>query len=398
MLARPVPGRFECQHLFRHWLAERWGGNEDGHAAARERHAAHFFSVARAVGRTFDSSECGESFARLDLERRDLIAAIEWFWSTGDQPRLLSMLRSLSPYWIRRGHLDAVFPWYERVAASDAVPGSEEDMATVLRQYAYSLALVGDLDRPRPLLERALSVARDAGAVQAEAQVANALGVLAVFRRELEAATSWYERAESLARQADADDLIPFIANNLGDVHVFSGRLDLGDACYREAVSRLRALGNLQMQSNVLGALGSLEVRRGRLQEAAAALRESLIIVRDLGITFSVTTALDQYGALLTARGEVATAARLWGAADALRRKLGTTTMWFEAEERSHWQQQAEPLLSAAEFAGLLEEGAALTPEAALELALTDERRPTWTGPTQRRAFPTGSGVQSVAG
>ena len=373
MLARPTPGRFECQHLFRHWLAEHWGENAGARAAARERHATHFLTVARAAGRTFDSADCGQSFARLDLERRDLIAAIEWFWSTGDQPRLLSMLRSLGPYWIRRGHLDAVFPWYERVATSEAAPGSEEDRATVLRQYAYSLALVGDLDRPRHLLERALSVAHEAGSVPGEARVANALGVLAVFRRELEAATAWYEHAELLARQADAEDLIPFIINNLGDVHAFSGRFDLAEACYREAITRVRALGNLQMHSNVLGALGSLEVRQGRLPEAAVALRESVCIVRDLGITFSVPTALDQYAALFTARGDVATAARLWGAADALRRKLGTEILWFEAEERSHWQEQAARTLASRALSALFEEGAALTPEAALELALADE-------------------------
>jgi tetratricopeptide (TPR) repeat protein len=331
--------------------------------------------VARAAARAFDTPDGGRWLERLDREHRDLLAAIEWSRESGNAPRTLALLRALGQYWVRRSRLDAVLPWYEQVAASDPAPGTEEDLAAVLRQHSFALVLKGDLEGPRPLLQRALQLARSVASRQEEARVANALGVLAVFRQELDAGTEWYQRASALAAEAGVDDLVPFVLNNLGDVHLFRGRLEQAAACYREAVSRLRALGNLQMLSNVLGSLGLVTVREGDLPSAEAALRESLTIVRDLGITISVHPALEQYAALATAAGDASVAGRLWGAADALRNRLGLEPEWFAAEERARWQAEATRLVGAEALGAFVTSGAELSLDAAVELALVEGRR-----------------------
>src|SRR5690606_33241126 len=139
----------------------------------------------------------------------------------------------------------AVLPWYEQVAASDPAPGTEEDLAAVLRQHAFALVLEGDLEGPRPLLQRALQLARSVASRQEEARVANALGVLAVFRQELDAGTEWYQLASALAAEAGVDDLVPFVLNNLGAVPLFPGRLEQPGACSLEDGSRPPRVRNL---------------------------------------------------------------------------------------------------------------------------------------------------------
>ena len=370
LLVRPAPGRFECPPIFRRWVGQRWGEDADLRAATRQRHAAHFLAVARAAGRAFDTPEGGQWLGRLDLERRDVIAALQWCWESGDTRALLTMLQSLGQYWIRRGRLDSVFPWYERAATLTPAKGSERDLVAVLRLYAYALNVTGDHVRPGPLLERALALAQEVHALDAVAQAANALGVLAVYRRDLSAAADWYHRAMLAADESSSDGMKPFILNNLGDLHYFNGRFDQAAEHYLEAVERSRVVGNLQMTSNVLGALGTVALRQGRLAEARSHLRESLRLVQELGITFSFSAALDQYAALLTASGQPAAAARLWGAADALRGKLGTTLDWFAADERAHWQAKAGELLAPGTYAAEREAGEAMHPEAALEFAV----------------------------
>lgn len=372
LLARLPSGRFVCQPTLRTWLDARSGDDPSATAEARDRHAHHFLSRARAAAQAFDTRDGGRWLAELDDERADLLAAIAWCWERGDLTGVVEFLQHTAQYWVRRGHLDLVLPWYERLSSLDVEGGEAGRLAACLNAYAFSLMVAGDPDSSARVLARALTLARRSGEARPLVRSLNLLGVLAVYQLELGVAEDRYLEAVAVARENGLADDVGRALNNIGDVKLFSGRPDLAEPFYLEALEMERALGNLQMTSNVLGSLALVAVHLGDLAVAERRLRESTRLLTELGIVFSLATALEQYAVLFTAAGRPELAGRVWGAAEALRDRLGTPLEPFAALEKVRWTRQAAERAGPAAFEAALHEGRSMPAEAARDLALRE--------------------------
>lgn len=375
LLARSASGRFEVNAIFRGWLRDRLEDAPDVRVEVMRRHAEHFAREAVTAGERLDSAEGGSWLARLDACRHDILAAIEWTSLSGDTERTLELLSPLAEYWVRRGCLDLVMPFYDRVASAAVTERLATRMADCLRAHAFARLTTGAWRGVSDLLGRALELAEAGGDPRTLARVLNANGILAIHRLQFSVAEEWYRKALVIATQHGFSDDVGRALNNLGDVRLYSGRPQQANAYYVQALDIERSIGNLQMVSNVLGSLGLVAVHQGRLADAERALRESLQLLIDLGITFSLATALEQYAALFVAAKRPRLAGRLFGAAATLRSRLGTPLEAFAALDQRVWLSQAAGLLGEAALETALADGGLLDAETARDLAMAEGQR-----------------------
>jgi Tfp pilus assembly protein PilF len=222
------------------------------------------------------------------------------------------------------------------------------------------------------MLVESLALARRLGDARLEVRARTLLGMLATYECEYAAARAHYQPALEFARASGDRGSLARLLNNLGDTWAYQGEPRTARPYYEESVALERELGNQQMTSNVVGSLGAVLVELGELSQARRMLRESVELVRALGIRYSLPTALEQVAALATAAGQPLEAARLWGAAEAMRRRIEAPLERFAEPQLSAAIARARTLIDAPSFDAAWRSGARLPPEEAADLALAE--------------------------
>jgi predicted ATPase/transcriptional regulator with XRE-family HTH domain len=187
--------RFVMLETIREYASERL---EEAGAAkeVREMHARHFLSLAEEAAVLVNVSEQRAWLDRLDVERDNLRAALQWAREHGDMdvgPRLALALRG---FWMLRGPLSEGRGWLTAFAAADTI--SPPLRAATLSAAGRLAAAEGRRTESTELMEQSLAPYRDRGD---HGGLAEALGWLPM---------SWYmigevERAAELLRWSERE-------------------------------------------------------------------------------------------------------------------------------------------------------------------------------------------------
>jgi len=196
-----------------------------------------------------------------------------------------------------------------------------------------------------------------------------ALGIVKRESGDLAAAREDYERCLSLARSAEAESMIVSALIFLADLTWETGDLDTAASGFREAAELIR---NKQRASKgklglCLTNLAGIHTERGELDEALADAREGLPLRKESGYTWG---AMDHLALRAALAGETANAARIAGHADAAYAAKATPRQGNEARARSRVDALLRERLATDALERLLAEGAGLTEDEAVKLAL----------------------------
>ena len=148
-------------------------------------------------------------------------------------------------------------------------------------------------------------------------------------------------------------------------------------ALFEESLAIVRKLGDRWTMGVVLNNLGNVACEQRDFVYASALHHEGLLIRRELGDRLGIVYALEGLAAMVAVLGGL-TCARLFGAADRLRKELGTPP---PPNELSLYEQRVAAARESwgddPAFDQAWQEGRALTLEQAMELALAEavERR-----------------------
>jgi non-specific serine/threonine protein kinase len=219
------------------------------------------------------------------------------------------------------------------------------------------------------LAEKGLELARGLGDAWLLALSLWNTGLVALADGRLDSARSWLEEGLALTRRAEARPE-PFIQLPLGWVAEEQHEYDLANSFYEESLALARAQGNAHFVSMSLRSLGSLALERGDLVSARARLQESLHLTRTVGDALVPATLAD-LAALAAAESRPQRAYCLAGAALSLRRAQGSIGFLPKDQARlDRHLQRARRALSEAVAAAAWAEGAAMTLDQAVALAL----------------------------
>ena len=136
--------------------------------------------------------------------------------------------------------------------------------------------------------------------------------------------------------------------------------------------------------------LGLVELKRGDLDRGTELLEEGAGIMRELKEGFGGTYHVWGLGKVNALRGRHVRAARLWGAAEALRERMGMSLSHFDLAHSGYEQDLAAVIsaLSEASFDAAWAEGRAMSPEQAIEYALSEEQEPASAPATKKTSRP----------
>ncbi len=289
-------------------------------AAMRQAHATHFTAVAAAVAaRVFDGTDPTDAVDRVSAEQDNLRAALTWAVEHGEATLLAQLATDLFGPWLFLTRFTEANDWLTRaLAVSETVPPPLR--AAVVRAAGRNARLGGDLARADALAREGLALARDLGDDLAVIEALTLLGFVAEDRGEVARSRALHEEALALARPLDHPWWTPWAARNAGWLAFLDGDPDAAERLLQEALAGFRRVGNSRGTAVALSNLGGIALRRGEHAQAAALWQDRLHLT---GSDWELRWALEGLAAIAAACGEATRATRLFGAAEALRERLG---------------------------------------------------------------------------
>jgi predicted ATPase/DNA-binding CsgD family transcriptional regulator len=388
-------------------------------AALRRRHRDWYLALAERADPELVGRDQAVWMDRLEAERDNLRAALEWGQTDPDGAEAqLRLAGALGHFWAVRGHDAEGRAWLADALArpGERAPGARAGALAAAGRLDYQ---AGNLRQARALLEEGVVLARMCGDLQLLARpilplqpvlwhfddtasarrahfeevmatgraigsprlLATALlhlGRVAVEEGEWETAQGRAREGQAVARGAGDATTYGYIAVFLGKLAAATGDYGAARAHLEDGLAVAGALGGKFVLALASAALGELASAEGAFAEAHARYRESLVLARGAGYTLLILEALLGCAGIGAARGQGARAARLLGAAAAWRASLDVPRPWslFDFSGGSRFDgavAAARASLDAAEFAREWTAGQALPLEQILAEALSDD-------------------------
>jgi predicted ATPase/Tfp pilus assembly protein PilF len=339
--------------------------------------------------------------------------SLRLFRRTGDRWGMAVTLAALSQF--ARTHGD-----YDRAAAlsHDSLAlfrelGDRAGMASSLNHLALVAYRRGDYGQARELLEKNLALNRETSNVGGESWALLILGLVACYQGEFARAGDLLDRSAGLLEQVDdQDDMVLLLAfrgllafyqgdevraellwqeclalarehneqwnygipmNGLGLIALRQGQRAQAAELFEESLAASRAVGEKRNEAMSLCSLGRLARTMQDFDAAQALYRQSLQLRRELGAKRGTAESLGELARLAVAQGgpeNARRAARLFGAAEALRERIGAPLPPVERDEHERCVEAARASLEAEESVRLWAEGRAMGMEAAVAYAL----------------------------
>jgi predicted ATPase/class 3 adenylate cyclase len=381
--------------------------------AIREKHADYYLRLATAAEPRLKGHDQGQWLGHLDAEWDNLRAAFAHLAADNRDDDVLALAVALTRLAITRGHAEVLSCLRHAVEQADQTPRSVLAAALVSaaiitmnllmkkpgeraagrqyaqralkiaravgdqRQTALALAVVADGTRrddigaTHRLSEEAVAIAGRLGDVQLLGEVleASALGAPQAQKRGI------YLEALSCAQQS-GDDLVAASAQHkLFGLDLHAGRIKDARTHVEEAVALAeRGVGGDFFLYWMRTDLANVLLIDGSPGQAEPVVRQCLLVVRRLGFDADASELLVGAACCATWRGDYQKAARLHGAANVdIKAALEAGAInWSQAERNLQEKDQAKlrEILGDQAYEDAYHQGAQLSPEQAVELAL----------------------------
>jgi non-specific serine/threonine protein kinase len=324
-----VAARYRLLEIIRAFAWEKLEEAEET-AIIRQRHFDFFYALAQQA--TLFGSEIGMWLNRLEAELDNLRVALTWQLAgepIDDCPSLavcaekaLQMLIPLLDFYWYRGYGMEAREWLNRLLAVEMPPSSIR--AAGFQKAGWLARGSGNYELAATYLNQALAIARE---IQDKDRIAWSLSDLGITLRDqghLAQVIPALSEALILFQEGGNRRGIGSTLYILAETRMLAGETAAAKALWEQGLVLFRQEGDKGHISWGLEGLGGLAFLEKRFEEANTLHKESLKykaeVMNKLGIAFS----FDGLAQVAAAQGNSQRAAMLWGAAEQLRRLLGT--------------------------------------------------------------------------
>ena len=345
---------------------------EDDEDAVRRRHAEWCVGLVDEAWLAFARRSGQEPWLRrIAADHDNLRAAIDWLMATGRVAAAVRLAGGLFWFWFVRGYLSEGRARLDQILSHAGSNDAEPiDRARALLGAGLLAHFHGDDPASAPLVEEAWRLSQEAGFAFGEAAAPLTLGLIEEDRGRYDRAAPFYEEARRVCQRTGDRVNEALSLHHLGVAAWGRNCPHDAQARFEGAIDMQRACDDQWGLGNSLGYLGLVLTATGDHERAVDVLHESLTLRRDLGTPVDLANGLAAMATLASAADEPATAARLFGAEQALRKRIGARRKLPEGATFEQAAQRVAEELGAASFAELLAAGQALPLQEALRLAL----------------------------
>jgi predicted ATPase/DNA-binding SARP family transcriptional activator len=280
---RGVEARYRLLEMVRQYGAEKLTAAGETNRL-RARHRDYFLALAEAAEPELTRANQGVWLDRLEAERANLGAALDYCKEEPEGASAgLRLASALHKFWEIHGHFSE---GQTSLSTALARPGAESrtnERARALHGAGVLSYYQGDYRASRSLQEESLAIFRELGDRQGIAWALNGLADVADVQGEHDAARTLYEESLSLFRELGDRHGIASLLHHLGRVVRDQGDFDAARAYYEENLAIFRELGNRQNVAWALYHLGNVAAQQGNYEAAYAYQNEGLAIFRELG-------------------------------------------------------------------------------------------------------------------
>lgn len=313
--------RFAMLAIIQEFAAELLDESQEGQAV-RDAHAAHFLALAEEAAPHLTGSHQGHWIQRLERERGNLHAALDWLQARDAHADALRLGAALWRFWVARGLLRT---GGDRLEALLALPGAQERgavRARALHGAGTIFAERADFPRAKRYLEEALAIWRDLGDQRGLATSLNSLSWASLLDGDVRRAEALASEAVALAR-ALGDVRGESVARyNLGFVALARGDLAEAHVLVTQAAELRGRSGDRRGEAYTRVSMAFIEEHQGRYDAAWAHVEEGDAVLRELGDRQIRAWATQIRGRIRLGLGDV----------DGARRYLADArTQWFES-------------------------------------------------------------------
>jgi predicted ATPase/DNA-binding CsgD family transcriptional regulator len=413
---RSTEPRYSLLQSFGQYASEKL--EERGESALmRQRHAGAYTAFAEQFEQQYELGPTAAWYARADSEFENLVSALDWtFGARGDIVLGQRLAAAMRPVWISAGggqrwlqiardRTDERTPPFLVARLDHAAASAEFDagefkaaLATSCRligvyhelgdplraAYAqslavYSLLFLGRPAEAEPLIAPALEVARAHGRGMLVAFLLRAGSNLSGLRGDLRASRAKLTEALAMYEQVGADRHATTMIASLAELEFRVGNVE---QAFDLAIKCLKLQRDGQRWRHLiltLANIGAYSVALDRWDHARAYARETLSLAREAQHATARMSALQHLAAAAvlsvhdadSSSASFVGAAQLLGHVDAYAISLGVVREYTEQQEYDRILSALRANAPADRLAHWLEHGATLTPEAAIELALS---------------------------
>lgn len=369
--------RFSLLDSLREYAQEQL--SEEEMLLLRRRHAEYFRHLAEDFYGRRNSPEQSGSMERLEQERDNCRAALEWCLA---DPRLpdtgWKLARSLYWFWMRRGPVAEGLDWLRRY--QPLVEKAQPIDWLFFNGIGVLAQLKGDFEQARSSFERALEL--QGGPERIEGGVAAMLinlASLAIDQGDWAAGEAYSRRSIEIQRALGTTGLIAGALINEGIARYQQEQLAEARESLDEALSMVMATeGGAELYS-----LGMVQMARGdvllvleEVPEARDCYRECLSVCLKTGDREIVDGAFEGMARIALRYKQQERAACLMGAADAIRGEFGRGAQTGRDETRGQFISHLRTMLAPEAFHEAWEAGRAMHWKEAVILALEEDNIP----------------------
>jgi len=293
-------------------------------AEMRRWHAAYYRDLAEAAEPALTGAGGPEWLDRLDAERDNTRAALQWAWEAGETDTGLRLAAALWRFWHARGPLSEGRRWLDQFLARDAggrVAGAVR--ARALNGAGVLTAEQVDYDRAAACFEECVALRQAGGDTRGMVAARSNLASVAKLRGDYAHAAALFE--ESLVAERGWGDTwsIAATVSELGEVARLRGDYAWALAWAEEGVALYTAVGDRHGVAVALQTKAGAIVLRGDYARAVRIYDECLALWRLVGDKVGLAECTEDLAHALSLQGDAGQAARLLDAAAALRDKVG---------------------------------------------------------------------------
>jgi tetratricopeptide (TPR) repeat protein len=361
--------RYSLLEIIREFAQERMAGRGEAERLLA-RHATYYLALGETAETQLSGPQQVAWQAALSRERDNLSQTLEWFRQSEAWVELARLAGSLGRHWLITGEYSEGAEWLQQ--ALDHAESLDAGSWGKVLSAAGVLGAVRRDPRAREMLEQALALHPETGDVRARASTLNVLGILADEGQEYARATALFEESLALFRELGEPGGVGAVLLNLAWVAVYQGDLSRAEQLAQEARTVAEQGGDVSRLTASLLDLGWVAYYGGRLEAAAAYFVQAADPAGRLDDRLALADVIDGLGRVAAGRGRDERGIRLYAAAEALRRRLGTPLSPADQERFEAAVVTSRARLEEEAFNARWAEGESLSEEAALAEALTE--------------------------
>ncbi|MGW4339519.1 protein kinase domain-containing protein [Rhodococcus koreensis] len=322
-----------------------------------------------------------ERIARINREQSNLREAMEFALLEAVDAGL-RIAAALTPFWLARGQLNEGRRWLDRALARK--PGeANTDRVKALYNDSTLAQVQGDLPAGTALLEEAQFLGEHLEDPVLRGHIAVADGFLALYNGDLPRACSRLEGArEDFGANSDLYLQVSLL-QSLGWVYELQEKTTQAIICHEQVLTITEAHGESVHRSYSLWAMAIAVWRQGDPNRAVQLLNQCLRLTRLVDDPLTTANCLESLAWIASDQHSSERAAILMGAAEALGRAVGTSTVLIPhlLLHHKHYDRLIRRSLSERAFEAASRKGHALGLDESVAYALVEQPQATPTPP-----------------